>query len=132
MLQSDPRAAAAAGSTPLEARAALAEVLDETQDLAGGTWTTRDDASPRSCAVQWGLSGDTYALLRISTAPTDSRVADGVQRTWERWGYTVARSEVGPVSQLVGTLSPTAEVMVFRVSERAMTLQGESACRPSE
>ena len=127
MLQSDPRAAVSPGPTPQQARTELHDVLAQTQDLTGGDWSDQDDDAPRSCTVQWGLAGVSYAALRIS-ASTGS--LESVARAWERWGYDVERTTVGPVSQLVARAS--GELLIFRESDRGMTLQGESACRPAE
>ncbi len=130
MLQ--PSARAVTDPTALDARAALTSVLDDTQDLLGGTWDSQDDPTPRSCAVQWGLAGDAYAALRLSSSVPDSRALESVRRVWERLGYTVAFTAVGPASQLTATKGLTDGFMVFRMSDRGMTLQGESACRPAE
>ena len=55
-----------------------------------------------------------------------------VARTLSVSGHdvTVATTQIGPVSQLVAT-SADHQILIFRVSDRAMTLQGESECRPA-
>lgn len=115
-----------------QARDDYRAVLDDTQRLIGGDWVDQDDPTPRSCLVQWGLSGESFASLRISSAAASPRVLDWIQRQWERDGYSVERTAIGPVSQLTATTGLTGELMILRVSDRGMTLQGESACRPAE
>lgn len=129
MLQSDPRVVAAAGDSPAEARTELLAVLQQTESLVGGDWDRQDDPTPRSCTVQWGLAGVAYPALRL--APLSAGSADAVARAWDRWGYDVSRAAVGPAAQVIAR-GDGGELLVFRVSDKGMTLQGESACRPAE
>ncbi len=104
-------------------------VIDATQDLAGGQWDVQDDPTSRGCVLPDGTEGETFSALRISVMP--AVVLNSVAAAWEDYGYSVDRESIGPVNQLVATNS-TSEVLIFRVSDRAMTLQGESECQPSE
>ena len=103
-------------------------VLDATQDLAGGSWSVQDDPTARGCVLPDGSEGETYSALRISSMP--AAALNTVAAAWEDYGYTVDRASIGPVSQLIGT-NDTSGVLIFRVSDRAMTLQGESDCQPA-
>ena len=129
MSQSDPQVAVVPGDSPAEARDDLLSVLDDTQQLVGGDWDVRDASAARSCTVQWGLRGVTYPALRLATASAVSLAA--VESAWKGWGYGVEITTVGPATQLIGT-GPGGELLIFRLSDRGMTLQGESACRPAE
>ena len=133
MLMSDPRVATSGSSaTAGQARDDFRAMLDDTQALIGGDWVDQDDPTPRACVVQWGLAGETYASLRLSATTPDTRLLSWVQREWERLGYDVERTEIGPASQLTGRTSIGGELVILRVSDRGVTLQGESACRPAE
>jgi hypothetical protein len=119
------------GLTALQAQRELHSVLDETQSLVGGAWDERDDPDARGCVIPVGVLGETYGALRLAPPPEHPEVtAESVARDWLRRGYTVERLELGPVSQVLGT-SPVGEVLIFRASELAMTLQAESECRPA-
>lgn len=114
-------------STSAEARADLYATLDDTQNLIGGDWTNQDD--PNSLACEFGgTAGRTYSALRVAAPVADPSAA--VEAAWVSAGYTVESTEIGPVSQLVGEASGHA-LLIFRLSDRAMTLQGESECRPA-
>ena len=110
-----------------EARSALYAALDETQQLIGGVWSNQDDPNSRGC-ILGDDTGRTFSALRIATPIADPSSA--VAAAWEDAGYTVDSTEIGPVSQLIGT-NAGAALLIFRLSDRAMTLQGESECRPA-
>ena len=117
--------------TPAQARSELQEVLTATQDAVGGEWEVRDDPTPRGCVIPLWVEGERYPVLRIGSAPLDAQAAlAAVDRTWNEWGYEVDTIVVGEVTQLQGQ-SPADAVLIFRVSADAMTLQGESECRPA-
>ena len=67
-----------------------------------------------------------WVLSQIDVRAVTRKVADA----WHDRGIEVERSEVGEVIQLLGR-GGGDEVLVFRASERAMTLQGESECSPN-
>ncbi|CAN5152912.1 hypothetical protein BH11ACT5_BH11ACT5_05630 [soil metagenome] len=110
-----------------EARSALYSTLDDTQELIGGDWTTLDDPNSRGC-ILGDVAGRTFSALRTAAPVADPSAA--VAAAWEDAGFTVETTAIGPVSQLVGT-SDGAALLIFRLSDRAMTLQGESECRPA-
>ena len=114
---------------PGEPTADFFVVLAATQDLAGGAWSVQDDPTARSCVLPDGSEGETFSALRISSMP--AAALNTVAAAWEDYGYSVDRASIGPVSQLIGT-NDASGVLIFRVSERAMTLQGESDCQPAE
>lgn len=114
-------------STLAEARSDLYAALDDTQRLIGGQWSNQDDPDSRGCAIG-DSPGRTYSALRIADPVADPLSA--VTAAWEGDGYSVERLEIGPVSQLTGT-NAGAALLIFRLSDRAMSLQGESECRPA-
>ena len=123
---------AGSGLSPLEARAELYDALDDTQDLLGGTWENRDDPTARGCSIPLWVEGETYPALRVGDAPAaPDEVIDTVQDAWTDWDYSVEHTLVGEVNELQGRNS-LDELLIFRVSGEAMTLQGESECRPAE
>jgi len=112
------------------AREALSSVLDDTQELVGGSWENQDDPTARGCVIPLWVEGESYPGLRTGAPPVDvDRAIGTVHRAWERWGYTVKRAEVGEVSELRGRDS-VGQLLIFRASSDAMTLQGESECVP--
>ena len=118
------------GSSAGEARGALYETLDATESAVGGVWENHDDPTARGCLIPIAVDGEQYPGLRIGPAPRSTASAiDAVVKTWTRWGYTVETTIVGEITQLQGR-SAVDGLLVFRVSEAAMTLQGESECRP--
>lgn len=122
---------ASSDATPTQARSDLQEVLTATQRAVGGEWEVRDDPTPRGCVIPLWVEGERYPALRIGSAPLDAEVAlAAVERTWTQWGYEVDSTVLGEVTQLQGQ-SPVDAVLIFRVSPDAMTLQGESECRPA-
>ncbi len=116
--------------TDAEARDRFLAVIDETQQLVGGVWQVDDDPTPRGCTVPVWVAGERYPALRVSEDPRGDGHADRVQQAWEDNGLEVDRSLVGDVVELKAE-SEFGEVYLFRVSEQAMTLQGESECRPA-
>ena len=119
------------GLSASQARVQFYSVLDETQAAVGGAWDVLDDPTARGCVIPLWFEGEKFPGLRIGPAPRDPQAsANEVFATWTDWGYRVERSRIGPVIQLQGT-SPDEGLLVFRASETAMTLQGESECRPS-
>ncbi|WAB80728.1 hypothetical protein OVN18_09135 [Microcella daejeonensis] len=116
--------------TDAEARDRFLAVIDETQQLVGGVWQVDDDPTPRGCTLPVWVAGERYPALRVSEDPRGEGHADRVQQAWEGNGLEVERSLVGDVVELKAE-SEFGEVYLFRVSEQAMTLQGESECRPA-
>ena len=123
---------AGSGLTPAAARDDLRAALDETQVALGGAWDNRDDPTPRGCVIPLFVDGEQYPALRVGPPPhdTDEALAT-VANAWDERGYSVATTTVGDVTELQAHTSVDA-LLVFRVSAEAMTLQGESECRPSE
>ena len=76
--------------------------------------------------------GERYPALRLADAPASLELtADRVESAWREHALTVTRTEIGEVVELKGE-SPDGELLLFRVSDSAMTLTGESECRPLE
>lgn len=122
---------AGSGLSPVEARTELYEALDETEEIVGGAWENQDDPTARGCVIPFWVDGEMYPALRIGTAPGDASVAlDAVFDAWAEWGYNVEKTLVGEVNELQARNS-LDELLIFRVSDDAMTLQGESECRPN-
>lgn len=118
------------GLSALEAQAGLYAVLDETQELLEGEWVNHDDPTARGCVIPLWLDGELYPALRLGSAPAFPEVAmEDVRVAWLASGYTVEQTQVGDVTELQGRNSVN-ELLIFRVSADAMTLQGESECRP--
>jgi hypothetical protein len=118
------------GLSPAEARGELYDVLDQTQDAVGGDWDNQDDPTARGCVIPLWTEGEQFPGLRIGPPPGDlSSTVEMVEEAWAAWGYRVEQSRIGEVIELQGRNS-VQELLVFRVSADAMTLQGESECRP--
>jgi len=118
------------GPSVAEAREQFYSVLDETQEAVGGVWENRDDSQARSCVIPNQSAGEQYPGLRIGAAPRDAeKSVQAVVDAWVRLGYTVKRTMIGDIAELQGR-NARDELLVFRVSDAAMTLQGESECRP--
>lgn len=123
---------AGSGLSPEAARDDLLAALDETQDALGGAWDNRDDPTPRGCVIPLFVEGQQYPALRVGPPPRDAAAAlTVVADAWDERGYTVATTIVGDVTELQARTAVDA-LLVFRVSAEAMTLQGESECRPAE
>ena len=120
------------GLTASQARVQFYSVLDDTQNAVGTqTWANLDDPTARGCVIPLLIEGNQFPGLRIGPAPRNPEAtANQVYTSWTSWGYKVDRSVIGPVIELHGTRA-IDEVLIFRVSDKAMTLQGESECRPA-
>lgn len=117
--------------TAEEARDALYATLDETQDLLGGTFDNQDDPTARGCALALWSEGDHYPALRLGSAPEDAQDAvDTVTDYWTTLGYDLSTATVGAVVEVQG-MGDAGETLILRVSDDAITLQGESECRPA-
>jgi hypothetical protein len=122
---------AGSGLSSDEARGELYEVLDQTEETVGGVWENQDDPTARGCVIPLWTEGEMFPGLRIGPAPRDmTDTLETVERAWSEWGYRVEHTRIGDVVELQGRNS-LEELLVFRVSQDAMTLQGESECRPS-
>lgn len=119
------------GLSAEESRTELYDSLDQTQEVLGGSWDNRDDPTSRGCLIPLWVEGKHYPGLRIGSAPTDTgSAADSVREAWTEWGYRVTQTLVGDVVELQARDS-VGQLLVFRVTDDAMTLQGESECRPT-
>ena len=113
-----------------EARSRFIAVLDETQRVVGGDWDVQDDPTPRECVIPLWVSGQRYPALRVGEASRSvEQTVDDVEQVWLDAGMSVERSLIGDVVELKAS-SDDGELYLFRVSESAATLQGESECRP--
>ena len=125
---------APATADELPPRLSFAENLDATQTLVGGEWQVRDDPSGRYCSLPSGGSGQSTPALRIGAVsaetPEPSVVAAAVASAWKRWGYAVTQSvralSIGEVAEVQAS-GASGEYLIFRASDNALTLQGESA-----
>lgn len=115
------------GVTTEDARAHLLRAVDETQEAAGGSWRSEDDPVPRGCDILPWSAGERSSALRIGTPSSDpSATVELVASTWLDWGYSVTQHAIGTVTEVQGRFGD--ELLVFRTSDAAMTLQGESEC----
>ncbi|MER3389074.1 MAG: hypothetical protein RJQ01_03490 [Microcella sp.] len=113
-----------------EARERFVALLDDTQAAAGGSWSVRDDPTPRQCVIPLWVSGERFPALRLADGPASpTRAADRVEEAWREQGLEVTVMEVSNVIELKGE-STVGELLLFRASDSAMTLTGESECRP--
>ncbi|HET8958580.1 MAG TPA: hypothetical protein VFM95_09020 [Microcella sp.] len=118
--------------TDQQARDRFIALVDAAEDAAGGTWEVQDDPSQRECTIPLWVPGTRISALRTGPAP-HSDVADVTARMeahFEEAGLTVTVSDIGDVVEVRGE-SVAGELLLFRVSETAMTLSGESECRPA-
>lgn len=121
----------ASAVTDDEARDRFVNALNDTQTLVGGEWQVLDDPTPRECVIPLWVAGERYPALRVGDAPLSVVLAaDRVETAWNDQGMRVTRTDVGTVIEVKGE-SANGELMVFRVSESASTLLGESECRPT-
>ncbi len=121
----------------LTAVGTFSENLAATQALLGGDWQVRDDPYGRSCTLPGGEEGQSTPALRVSAimnapgAPTNAPAAAAVASAWTQWGYTVSQSvshvSIGTVAE-VQAQRGSGEYLIFRASDKALTLQGESGC----
>ena len=121
------------GATPEEARDRFIGILDSTQATLGGRWQKKDDPTARNCTIPLWVEGIRFPGLRLGDAPPESPMAAlaTVEEHWDTLNVTSERTEVGDVSELRGT-NPSGDLFIFRANPDAMTLQGESECRPKE
>ena len=120
------------GVTPDEARERFIGVLDSTQETLGGSWEKSDDPTARNCTIPLWVEGIRYPGLRLAKATGSPKEAlDTVEEHWESLDVTSERTEVGNVTELRGT-SRSGDLFIFRANADAMTLMGESECRPKE
>jgi hypothetical protein len=118
------------GVTPDEARERFINVLDSTQDALGGSWDAKDDPTPRNCTIPLWVDGVRYPGLRLGETQGSPEMAlDTVEEHWAALEVDAERTEVGDVTELRGT-NPFGDLFIFRAAEDAMTLMGESECRP--
>jgi len=118
------------GESAESARDRLYGLLDETQVVLGGTWENQDDPTSRGCVIPLFTEGEMYPALRVGTPP--ARVADAVASVttlWRTRGYTVDEAAIDTVRE-VQAEGANGEIAILRVSAEAMTLHGESECRP--
>jgi hypothetical protein len=126
-------------SSAAQLRAEFFSNVDTTQQAVGGRWENQDDPMPRGCALNIWSQGQAYPALRIGSPPTDlSGALIEVRDMWVEWGYVVERLEFAGVTELQGHRltdvdpgSHAGELLVFRASPNAVTLQGESECLPA-
>ncbi len=120
------------GAAPDEARERFIGILDSTQAALGGAWEKRDDPTARNCTIPIWVAGVRYPGLRLGEAPESPREAlTTVEKHWESLEVTSERAEVGDVTELRGT-NTAGDLFIFRANAEAMTLQGESECRPKD
>jgi hypothetical protein len=120
------------GVTAEEARERFIRILDSTQDALGGTWDKLDDPTARNCTIPLWVEGIRYPGLRLGEGHESPTAA--LATVEEHWGtveVTSERTEVGDVTELRGT-NRSGDLFIFRASDDAMTLQGESECRPKQ
>ena len=118
------------GESAESARDRLYGLLDETQVVLGGTWENQDDPTSRGCVIPLFTEGEMYPALRVGTPP--ARVAAAVASVttlWRTRGYTVDEAAIDTVRE-VQAEGANGEIAILRVSAEAMTLHGESECRP--
>ncbi|PRY69982.1 hypothetical protein B0I08_101104 [Glaciihabitans tibetensis] len=122
---------AGSGDSAGAARDSLYETLDSTQDLLGGSWDNQDDPTSRGCVIPLWTDGESFPALRVGPDPARADVAVAtVSAFWSDLGLELTTTDVGEVVELQGE-SDLGEVLILRISAEAMTLQGESECRPA-
>lgn len=115
------------GATAADARIHLVRAVEETQEAVGGSWRSADDPVPRGCDILPWAAGERSSVLRIGAPHGDPRAtADLVARVWSDWGYRVGQRAIGSVTEVQGRFGD--EILVFRASDAAMTVHGESEC----
>jgi hypothetical protein len=119
-----------AGATSESARDRFYGTLDEMQGVLGGRWDNQDDPTSRGCVIPLWTDGELYPALRVGTPPADvGRAVSAAATLWRTLGYTVDEAKIDTVVELQAT-GAHGEVAILRVSGDAMTLHGESECRP--
>jgi hypothetical protein len=122
--------ASGTAESPGSARDRLYRVLDETQVALGGTWDNQDDPTSRGCVIPPFTEGELYPALRVGPPPPDvASVVNTVTALWRSRGYSVDETPIDTVFELQAT-GGSGEIAILRVSPDAMTLHGESECRP--
>jgi hypothetical protein len=118
------------GLSASQARVQFYSLLDKTQAAVGGTWDVHDDPTARGCVIPLWVEGVKFPGLRIGPAPRDPvAAANEVDASWTALGLKVDRTRVGQIIQLQARTDENG-LLTFRASELAMTLSGESECRP--
>lgn len=118
------------GDSSATARGALYRLLDDTESSLGGRWENQDDPTPRGCVIRLWKEGELYPALRVGPAPDHAeRAVSSTVELWQERGRETSRTDIGDVIEVKGT-SDEGEIVILRVSDEAMTLQGESECRP--
>lgn len=122
---------AGSGPSAEQARDRFYSVLDDVQHTLGGEWENQDDPTPRGCDLALWTKGAAYPGLRIGSMPDGVPVAvQAVRDGLADAGYEIDASEdVGDVVELRARRG-SSEVVIFRITDEGMTLQGESECRP--
>lgn len=115
-----------------QARDRFIALVNAAQDAAGGDWQVQDDPSPRECTIPLWVTGSRIPALRTGPAPQDGLddVAGRIQRHFTDSGMRTTVTEVGDVLEVRGETA-AGELLLFRVSATAMTITGESECRPA-
>lgn len=117
--------------TDQEARDRFIALVDAAQEVAGGAWQSQDDPSPRECTIPLWVPGERIPALRTGEAPRGDidAMVTRMEEHFTEQGLDTTVSDVGDVVEVRGE-SLAGELLLFRVSETAMTLSGESECRP--
>jgi hypothetical protein len=117
--------------TDQQARDRFISLVDAVQSAAGGTWSVQDDPSPRECTIPLWVPGERIPALRTGSAPADGidMTAGRIHRHVTEQGMRATVSELADVVE-VRAESAAGELLLFRVSDTAMTVTGESECRP--
>lgn len=103
-------------------------LVEQTQAAAGGEFEVRDPTESLVCDLPDGGEGKSYLFHRSGPAPADVDAAvRAVRELWERRGYSVEQSVVGPVVELTARTEDDAPI-VFGASEHASDVGGESGC----
>lgn len=118
--------------TDQQARDRFITLVNAAQEAAGGDWQVQDDPSPRECTIPLWVTGSRIPALRTGPAPRDGLddAAGRMQRHFTDSGMRTTVTEVGDVVEVRGETA-AGELLLFRVSATAMTITGESECRPA-
>jgi hypothetical protein len=118
-------------ATAEQARDSLYAILDATQRMLGGEFDNQDDPTARGCALALWQEGDHFPALRLGAAPANAdEVVATVSDYWDELGYELTTASLGEVLEVQGE-GDLGEILILRVSDDAITLQGESECRPA-
>ena len=129
-------ACAVAAATAGEVHRDFAGVLITTQELVGGDWEVRDDPVSRTSVSSRGGPGVQIPALRVAPGAPLVGPADAARAVAEQWtalGYEVTEAPPLDAAHVVEVQASgdEGEYLIFRASDQAMTLQGESACAAS-